>query len=140
MGENWGSYGSWRNCPAYEYVTSFDLRIQGKQSGYLADDLAMTGMRIRCEDGTVLTSRSAPKGSYRGYSEECSSGFTRANVRIQSHQVRAYDVVKIRCLGFVASKAVFPGALHLRHATETGYIIDLLDRTLANVSARDLSD
>ena len=87
MNENWGSYGSWKDCPQYEFVTSFDLKIQSKQSGYWDDDLAMTGMRVRCERGTVLTSRTVARGSFRGYTDTCSSGFTAAKVRVQSHQV-----------------------------------------------------
>lgn len=96
MGENWGSYGSWRDCPAHEYVTAFDIKLHGRQSGYWDDDLGMTGMKIRCEGGSTLTSRSANKGTYGALTEECGSGFTKAKVRIQSHQVAKTRPKKIK--------------------------------------------
>ena len=90
MSENWGSYGSWKDCPPHEYVTGFTIKMHSKQSGYFADDLAMTGMKIRCELGRILTSKSAPAGGFKTFADGCTSGFTAARVRIQGHQVRRY--------------------------------------------------
>ena len=105
MDKDWGSYGSWKDCPQYEFVTAFDLKMHSQQPGYWDDDLAMTGMRVRCERGTVLTSRTSPRGNYRGYTEECSSGFTAARVRLLSSQVILILANKQRWIFFVVEHA-----------------------------------
>ena len=85
----WGGWGSVVMCPANQYITGGQMRIEGKQAG--GDDTAANGLQIKCANPTTWSSdeswqlvSSGHWGDWRSEVWSQHQLVCAANVRVQS--------------------------------------------------------
>ena len=67
---SWGDWQAWASCPDGEFAVAMQQRVEGNQGS--GDDTGLNAVRMRCSDGTEITSHGGHWGGWSAWSS-CSA-------------------------------------------------------------------
>ncbi|KZS10607.1 Vitelline membrane outer layer protein 1 [Daphnia magna] len=95
----WGNYGNEFICPANTFLTSCQLRVEGRQGR--GDDTAANNLNCKCSNGQILYGDGTHWGGWMAWSDECPTGICGLKTRVEGRQGNGDDTalndVLFRC-------------------------------------------